>query len=254
MGWKNWFRKHGRLSGRDQQKSTFRRRQIHLRSLSLYEVLEQRLMLAFQPDLTVTNVLLGSPTAVVGNADNLSITWTVENQGTWAPTQNWNDSFYLSNTTTYNSSAVFVGSVSRDDSFPLLAGSSYTSTTTLAIPNTALQGNQYLLVVTDPTNTINESNTANNVGAAAIDLTAPNVDLEVSNPSVTTASLIAGNGNSVNVSWTVTNEGSDSANTAWSDGLYLASGTTVDANSQLLGTYTAPSTLAPAPVIRRAKR
>ncbi len=208
------------------------------------EPLEERRLLSVQPDLTVTNLTLGSPSAVVGNNYYLPVTWTVKNQGTWAPPQNWQDAFYLSSNNFPDSSALLIGSVSRDEPFPLAIGGSYTSSTMLTIPQTTLSGNQYLLVVTDPQNTIEESNTANNTLAAPISLSAPNVKLVISNASAQPTSVTAGNGATVSVSWTVINEGTDPAQTSWVDNIYLSSHTTVNSSAQLLGESTAPSTLA----------
>ncbi len=207
------------------------------------EPFEERVLFSAQPDLTALS-LTASPAAIVGDNGTIAATWTVKNQGTWAPTQNWADAFYLSNNTTYDSSAVPVGSQTRADPFPLAIGGSYTATTTLTVPNTSLRGTQYLLVVTDPTNAINESDTTNNTASTPVTLSAPNVNLTLSNVQVTPASALAGDGASVNVSWTVTNQGTDTALAAWADAVYLSTKTTFDASAQLLGNYNAPTPLA----------
>ncbi|MGA2033680.1 MAG: CARDB domain-containing protein, partial [Thermoguttaceae bacterium] len=196
------------------------------------------------PDLTVVGANLGFNTAVVGNDFKLPVTWTVKNQGNYAPAQNWSDSFYLSGKNTYDSSAQLVAAVSRDDSLPLAIGGAYSSSTTLTIPNTALQGQQYLLVVTDPGNTINESNTANNTFPLPITLSQPSVDLAVSGASASSTNLVAGDGATVSVSWTVSNHGNDTAQATWSDGIYLSSKTTYDTSAVALGDFHAPHTLA----------
>ena len=182
-----------------------------------FEPLEERALLSIQPDLIVADALVGPATTVVGNNDSVAVTWTVKNQGTWAPTQNWRDAFYLSNRNVLDNTAVFVGSVARYDAFPLAIGGTYTSSTTLTIPSISLQGNQNLLVVTDPGNTINESDANNNTFSVPIGLSAPNVNLAISNASATPASVTAGNGAVISVSWTVTNNGTDPAQTSWYD-------------------------------------
>ncbi len=217
-------------------------------------------MLSIQPDLVVTNLSLGQNSAVVGNDFSLAVNWTVKNQGNWAPTQNWVDNFYLSSNSSYDSTAVFVGGVTRDTSFPLAIGGSYTSSTELAIPNTALRGSQYLLVYVDQANSINESDLSNNVMAAFINLTAPSVNLAVSGALVVPTSLVAGNGGSAIVSWTVTNSGADTAVAAWTDGVYLSSATTLNAGSVKLGEFSpdpgaeTPFDLAPAQVTANQRR
>jgi hypothetical protein len=209
------------------------------------EPLERRLMLSVSPDLTVTAASLGAPSVEVGNGATISLNYTVQNVGTYAPPQDWTDGFYLSSKTSLDQTAVLVGSATRDDSgFPLAIGGSYTTSTTLTIPNTSLRGNNYLLVVADPSDSIHESNTNNNTMAMPIDLTGANVDLAVSSPAVSPGSLVAGNGASATISWTVTNNGSETAAAGWSDGVYLSSKTTLDGTAVKLGDFAAPSTLA----------
>ena len=107
-----------------------------------------------------------------------------------------------------------------------------------------MRGNEYLLVVADAANSLNEPNTTGNTTAVPIDLTAPNVDLAVSNPAVTPGSLVAGNGATATVSWTVTNSGGETAAAGWSDGVYLSSKTTFNSTAVKLGDFAAPATLA----------
>ena len=137
-------------------------------------------MLSVQPDLVATLLAPGLPSAVVGNDFSLPVTWTVKNQGTFAPTENWGDNFYLSSKNTYDTSAVLVGSYAWGGSLPLAVGGSSSASTDLTIPNTALRGNQYLLVFVDQADSLDESALSNNTAAAPIQLTAPNVNLAVS--------------------------------------------------------------------------
>ncbi len=209
------------------------------------ESLEERVLLTSQPDLILQAFNAGSPSAVLGNQFQLPVTWTVKNQGTFAPAQSWSDSFYLSNKTTFDSSAIFVGSLFRSDSLPLAINGTYTATTTLTIPNVALTGNQNLLVVTDGSNSAHESNTSNNSASTPLQLINPNVNLSVSNVSISSHQLVAGNGNQVTVAWTVTNTGTDTAKSSWFDQVYLSNKTTLDASAVNIGSANAPSTLAP---------
>ena len=209
------------------------------------ESLEERVLLTAQPDLTVLSASLGSLTLVEGNQYQLPVTWTVKNQGAFAPSQNWTDGFYLSSKTTYDSSALFINGISRSDALPLAIGGAYTASTTLTIPASSLLGNQNILVVTDPGDTINESNTDNNAYSVAVQVAAPNVNLAVSNVSIASHQLVAGNGDTMSVSWTVTNTGTDTAKTSWSDGVYLSSKQAVDSTAVFLGSFVAPNTLAP---------
>ena len=69
--------------------------------------------------------------------------------------------------------------------------------------------------------------------------------VDVGTPNLTAESITAPTagqfGSSVNVQWTVTNTGGSPTGSAWVDKVYLANGTSVDANSVLLGSFSAPS-------------
>ncbi len=77
------------------------------------EPLERRLMLSVSPDLTVTAASLGAPSVEVGNGETISLNYTVQNVGTYAPPQDWTDGFYLSSKTSLDQTAVLVGSATR---------------------------------------------------------------------------------------------------------------------------------------------
>jgi subtilase family serine protease len=218
------------------QRYAFRRARLEVLPL------EERVMLA--ADLLVTSVQAAAA-AVVGNNNNVSVTWTVKNQGDFAPAQHWRDSFYLSSKNTVDGSATLISSVFRNDNFPLPIGGTYTSTTQLNIPNTTLAGNNFLLVVANSGTDLAESDKTNNVFAAPLTLSAPNVDLAISNPSVSSPTLVAGNGSTVTVSWTVKNLGAVQAAANWSDAIYLSSKTTFDNTAVLVNSFSAPKTLNP---------
>ena len=116
---------------------------------------------------------------------------------------------------------------------PLAAGASYTATQNVTLPNTTI-GNRYLLFVADGNNNQGETNETNNVQAVAINLTAP--DLVVSAATAPTSATL---GETVALSWTVTNQGSVTASADWYDYVYLSDDQTLDNSdtyvSQALG-------------------
>src|SRR5262249_1794524 len=59
------------------------------------ERLEERALLANQPDLLITAATAPN-SAIEGNASQISISWTVKNQGNAPATGDWTDSVYLS--------------------------------------------------------------------------------------------------------------------------------------------------------------
>lgn len=171
------------------------------------------------PDLRVNAV--SHPAA--GNAGQLmSVSWTVANQGSGAtaPTQ-WTDRIYLSPTQTFDSAtALLVGSF--DHTGALSNGASYTRTESIMLPNTA-QGAYFVSVLTDANNEVEEcANETNNRGfgpqSVAVSNSLP--DLTVQSASSEVSSV---GGQTVGVSWAVTNQGDVAANNAsWGDAVYFS--------------------------------
>ncbi len=213
------------------------------------EAIEARMMLTSVADLQVTSATVayasGASAATVGDGDTIQVTYTVNNTGNFATVGGWNDNFYLSSKSTFDSSAVLLGSnpgwqsiYGSNGQLPLGSGQSYTATTSLTLRNTSFIGAANLLVVANGSQTISESNTSNNLLAKAVTLQAPKVDLAVSQQAVAGSTLISGNGSSVEVSWTVTNSGTDPAKGGWHDSIYLSSKSTLDNTAILLSSYT----------------
>ena len=77
--------------------------------------------------------------------------------------------------------------------------SSYTVTEVVMVPNvpSSLVGSAYVLFVTNSGGTLQESKTANDLYAVPITLTAPKVDLAISNPTASQTTAVAGNGDSI---------------------------------------------------------
>nr|NCQ85347.1 hypothetical protein [Microcystis aeruginosa W13-18] len=187
-------------------------------------------------DLQVTAT--NAPTsAILG--ETVELTWTVTNNGTGAASQDWYDRVYLSSNQTLDSNDVQVTSEWVSSQTPLAAGASYTISKNVTLPSFT-PGNQYLLFVADRDNYQGEINENNNLAAVAISLTAP--DLIVSNASVPATGTV---GKSIEVSWTVQNQGTSAAPTDWSDRIYLSNDAIFDANADTYITQELISTQTP---------
>ncbi|MCA2657680.1 MAG: carboxypeptidase regulatory-like domain-containing protein, partial [Microcystis sp. M049S2] len=173
-------------------------------------------------DLRVTST--NAPTsAILG--ETVELTWTVTNNGTGTASQDWYDVVYLSSNQTLDSNDVQVTYEWIATQTPLATGASYTISKNVALPSFN-PGNQYLLFIADSSNYQGEINENNNLTAVAITLTAP--DLIVSNASVPATGTV---GKSIEVSWTVQNQGTSAAPTDWYDRIYLSNDAIFDANA-----------------------
>ncbi|MCA2813573.1 MAG: hypothetical protein IM477_13910, partial [Microcystis sp. M090S1] len=187
-------------------------------------------------DLRVTST--NAPTsAILG--ETVELTWTVTNNGTGAASQDWYDRVYLSSNQTLDSNDVQVTDEWIATQTPLATGASYTISKNVTLPSFT-PGNQYLLFVTDRDNYQGEINENNNLAAVAISLTAP--DLIVSNASVPATGTV---GKSIEVSWTVQNQGTSAAPTDWYDRIYLSNDAIFDANADTYITQELISTQTP---------
>ncbi|WP_414521415.1 CARDB domain-containing protein, partial [Umezakia ovalisporum] len=107
---------------------------------------------------------------------------------------------------------------------PLAADGSYTISSNITLPNTA-PGNRYLLFRSDSYNYQGETDETNNTLAVPITLGAP--DLVI---SAATAPASGNIGGSLEVSWTVTNQGTGAAERDWYDGIYISDDEILDSS------------------------
>ncbi|MCF2150645.1 type I secretion C-terminal target domain-containing protein [Desmonostoc muscorum LEGE 12446] len=171
--------------------------------------------------------------------DEISVSWTVKNQGTDTAFADWYDEVYISDDQFFDSSDRYLESFEARKITPLAAGGSYTTNLGVELPSDLGTGDRYLLFVTDPGNEQGETNETNNVFAKAITINAPeddggdNVDLVLTNAQAPT---IAGLGETISVSWTVTNQGTNTAFSNWYDKVYISRGnsSSVESDSLLL--------------------
>ncbi|BBD63171.1 YD repeat-containing protein (plasmid) [Nostoc sp. HK-01] len=195
------------------------------------------------PDLVISSVTTPA-TASLGNS--FEVSWTVKNQGTTAAPTDWYDRIYISNDPTFDSFDTLVAEEFISTQTPLNINGEYTITRNITIPNTVL-GNRYLLFVADSSQNQGETDESNNVRSVAINLNAP--DLVVSN---IIAPLESRSGQSVDVSWTITNQGTVAASGGWADRVYLVNAST-GAYVSDLGVFSLADTLAPGASLERTQ-
>ena len=190
------------------------------------------------PDLVVTAI--DAPTSA-RLADEISISWTVVNQGDGRAgdpdgESAWLDAIYLSQDTYFDPDVdSFLGQRWAYNHVPLDAGATYVETQTINVPAELASGLWYLLVVTDANSYQLESNEDNNLFAVPITLTTPDVDLVVSEITGP-ATLVLGE--TIDLSWTVTNQGSDPTNLAyWYDVVFYSVDSVLDANDVYLNYF-----------------
>jgi CARDB len=148
-----------------------------------------------QSETDENNNVYAHPIVITGNSDlvvsgittpgsatlneEISVSWTVENQGTEVTNANWRDAIFFSEDEFLDGNDIFITDVSAGDNTPLEAGGSYTLTQNLAVPSNFAIGSRYVLIVTDFYN--NQSETEeNNVFAQAITINAPDRDPDFS--------------------------------------------------------------------------
>jgi len=179
-----------------------------------------------QDNLVVTH-FMAPETAQVGQ--NITLSWTVQNQGQEATTANyWYDEVYFSlDNVLGNEDDVYLTSVYQDQSSVLAANDSYTTTQEIYLPNYVV-GNGYLLVKTDAYNHQLETSGTDNSQAIAFNVTVPEINLAITN---FTAPETAQGSQEITLSWTVQNLGSEVTTLDyWYDRLYFSTDQVLDQN------------------------
>ena len=191
-------------------------------------------------DLAVTAVT--SPTT--GNSGNqISVGWTVNHLGVGKTlAAHWYDGIYLSQDPVFSPGTdIYLGEKQRNG--PLLPGQSYSTTSTVTIPN-GLSGTWYLIVVADRMDIHHDINRNNNAGTPqpiAITLT-PSPDLIISDFSIPVSGT---SGQPVKIVWEVSNVGAGpTLSGGWVDRFYISSDYVIDNNDKILGSKAFSGTLA----------
>jgi hypothetical protein len=167
------------------------------------------------PDLAVKS-LSAPASAQLGQA--ITVTWAVQNAGT-ASSAAWNDRLVLSLSSNSLVNPVILLTTPALTALP--SGASYTNSQPISLPlsSSLSPGVYYLLVQADPDGAIADSNRANNLIGAPLTLSLPPLpDLvvgQVSSPALASA------GDSITISWAVTNLGTAAAVGPWRETAYL---------------------------------
>ncbi|NJO93383.1 MAG: hypothetical protein HC820_01615 [Hydrococcus sp. RM1_1_31] len=185
------------------------------------------------PDLVITNAT--APTAAILQ-EKIRVSFTVKNQGDVPTTvRSRYDEIFLSDDTTLDNSDTAVSSDNYWNYYyssqTLAPGESYIQTRDITIPNVSL-GNKYLLFVADRWNYQRETDETNNTYALPITLSAP--DLIVTGLNAPSLATIQ---DSIEVSWTVKNQGNVSAPGNWYDYFYLSTDAIYNESDTYAGSF-----------------
>jgi subtilase family serine protease len=190
-------------------------------------------------DLTVASVVV--PSEAVSGQD-LQVSWQVRNSGTESTLQSgWTDYIILSRDLIADPSDPILGWRPRQPG--LVAGESYTASQTVALPQ-GLTGPYFVYVRTDWNNVVGESNEDNNWGgpASTTIVLPPPVDLIVTSVLPPSTALM---GEPARFTYTVRNQGLNTANGRWVDALYLSPDDKWDITDELIGRVERAGPLAP---------
>ena len=203
-------------------------------------------VLRSRPDLQISSAMVPSE---VSTATPFDITWTDLNTGIVEAPGSWTDEVLFSTNNLLDGTDRSLGQFTFTG--PLAPGQSGSITNGVTIPPSAIaaDGNYFLIIRTDRSNTVNEGTLENNnliVRPIQVIRRAP--DLQVSN-SVVPAEIDTDI--PFNVSWTDRNSGDATATPGWNDRVYLSVDNQVGADT-LLETLAVTATLAPNGLIDRS--
>lgn len=185
---------------------------------SVYSVIQVKLK---PPDLRVS--VVNTPDTVVSGQPAM-VNWSVQNIGI-GPTQasEWYDGLYLSKDQILDETDHILGSLQHIGAVD--SAQSYSDSSEVEIP-LGLSGPYYVIARTDKNNNVYEHNNENNnytrTQSAIQVILPPPVDLVVSSITVPDSAIA---GDSVQINWTVTNQGANTAQGQWTDALYLSADT-----------------------------
>jgi subtilase family serine protease len=178
-----------------------------------------------QPDLIIAP-LAGS--LVANRGSNLSLSYTIENQGSLAA-QASTTKFYLSTDTILDSNDIFLFS---DAVEPLASNTTSLEQANIAIGNNLNTGTYYLLAQADSESVITENDETNNIVYQSLEIVEPpKPDLLFDN--LTIPNTVTPNSNLL-VSYTIRNQGNANANASLTR-FYLSTDTILDSSDIELG-------------------
>ncbi|MCA9123729.1 MAG: carboxypeptidase regulatory-like domain-containing protein [Planctomycetales bacterium] len=176
------------------------------------------------PDLAPISITIPE-NATVGQP--LNIGWSVKNAGEGQTrTNNWSDRIYLSTDGILDSEDMPLGTVPHNGT--LTAGTNYSASTTFKLPGNLSTGTYHLILKTDDTATVAESDETNNLLVSSSTVTVNRVasDLQVTSAEAPAAGIA---GQAITIDWTVLNSGGDpTAASTWTDAIYLSDSASFD--------------------------
>ncbi|MCA9310659.1 MAG: PKD domain-containing protein, partial [Phycisphaerales bacterium] len=188
------------------------------------------------PDLVVADIEAPSSATVGGN---VSVMWTVRNDGDAPATGTWTDRLLLSADTTPGGDDVGIASFAFTGT--LMPGETYQRTEIVALAPGA-SGDRYVVVRTDFNGQLDEG------GADGNNALADDLPINISSPDLVVTAITvpasAGLGDSVEVSWTVMNAGNAAASGEWSDRVLQSSDASIGGDLTLAN-FTFTGTLMP---------
>ncbi len=198
-----------------------------------------------EPDLTPTSA---SVPATIIQDNPFSFTYSVANAGDGPTYGTWYDQIFLSPDEVFDPSdvsltAIFPGAyeVTGLDA----NGDEYTLTAELSLPSSIELGRYHLLVVSDFADQELETDENNNtLASTAFDFVERQfADLVVTGGSIQTPAMVHP-GAAFTISWSVENEGVETADGPWVERVYLSDSTS-GGHRQLMGTFTRNDQLTP---------
>ena len=184
----------------------------------------------------------------------LDVSWTVRNIGTDPALENWSDRIYLSQDTTLGTGDIALGTFPKPGG-ALNNGTTYSQSVPVTLPLqlSLVPGNYFILVQTDALGTQPESNETNNVAVSEvlpIELP-PLPDLVVSDIA---APLEAFSSQQIDISWTLTNQGTADASGVWNDQVFLSPDNVVGGNDVFYGSFEFAGTIPAGQSVVRTQR
>ncbi|MCW9030677.1 MAG: hypothetical protein OQK58_04255 [Gammaproteobacteria bacterium] len=193
-------------------------------------------------DLTLESIDIP---ALAQGGDIIDVSWTARNTGAAATSVGvWNDKIVLSSDTIFDDSDILLANSQHGGVLDI--GESYVGNAQITIPQN-IEGPFYILAILDSNTVVPEgSNESNNIGSSASTINIepiPYADLVVSNAGV---SGLAQSGQSLQVSWTVVNQGVGVTNKdKWSDYVFLTTDPSGTTDLKSLGSFTHYGQVAP---------
>jgi hypothetical protein len=200
------------------------------------------------PDLVPISFVAASNSIVFyppsPQSPTVQVSWTVTNQSTGVASGYWYDAVYVSTNTSISGA---ISSSSYTAPSPLPGDGEYGQTNTITLPQQS--GAYYLILNVNDGHTLYESNYANNMATVPITIT-----YQVQPPDLAPVSFAPATSNvvfyppspqapTVQVNWTVINQGTGVASGSWEDTGYVSTTTNI-AGAISSSSYQAPSPVA----------